>query len=108
MTDTLQRMNFKELSQQFCRQIRNRCHLLQINRNVLSASLLHRFCHYAAFAETARTDNHQMVSTIHKLLDIGYFLHSVSEILFLYNGAELERVFHTSHFFVTKIFVMQI
>ena len=108
VANTLQGVYLEEFPQQLCGHIGDRCHLLKIHGYVLSTRLLYGFCHHAALAETARTDNYQMVCAVHKLLDIGDLLHPVREILFLDDRAELERILHTTYFFVTTFFVMQI
>ena len=108
VTYPLQGVYLEEFPQQLCRHIGDRCHLLKIHGYVLSTRLLYGFCHHAALAETARTDDHKMICAVHKLLDIGDLFHPVREIFFLDDRAELERVLHITHFFVTTFFVMQI
>ena len=47
-----------------------------------------------------------MVCTLHELGDVSHLIHSIGEELLLHDGAEFERVFHTTHFFVTNFFVI--
>ncbi len=47
-----------------------------------------------------------MVGTFHELLYISDLLHSVSEVVFLYDSAEFKRILHITHFFVTIFFVV--
>ena len=42
----------------------------------------------------------------HELLNISDLLHSVSEVVFLYNSAEFKGILHITHFFVTIFFVI--
>ena len=52
------------------------------------------------------TNQYQMVGTFHELLYIGDLLHSVSEVVFLYDSAEFKGILHITHFFVTIFFVV--
>ena len=73
---------------------------------MLTASLFHGFSNHTALAKTTRTDQYQVVGTFHELLYISDLLHSVSEVVFLYDSAEFKRIFHITHFFVTIFFVV--
>ena len=47
-----------------------------------------------------------MICAPYKLLNIGDLVHSVGEVLRLYNSAEFKRVLHITYFFVMTFFVV--
>ena len=75
---------------------------------MLPTCLFYSLCYHTALTETTWADDHQMVCTIYKRLNIGNLLNSVGEVLFLHDSAKFEWILHTTHFFVTTFFVMQI
>ena len=74
--------------------------------DVLATALFHSFSHQATLPEASGANQHQVISALYKLLNIGDLIYPVGEVLCLYNGAEFKRVLHITFFFVTTFFVV--